>query len=249
MMGKKIIACLDIKDGRIVKGVNFEGLRDAGDPVQAAAKYSNQGADELVVLDITATGEGRKTSLENLKKIAQAIDIPLCFGGGINKLGDFEPLFAAGADKLSIGSAAVKNPELISQAAKEFGSEKIVCAIDAKSRGQSWQVFIGGGKEATGLDAIEWAVQAANLGAGEILLTGMDSDGCKEGYDLELTRAVAKKVSVPVIASGGAGKMEDFYKALTYGKAQGALAASLFHFDQIRIADLKEYLRKRGIKF
>ncbi len=248
MSVKKIIPCLDLKDGRIVKGINFVNLRDAGDPVEAALKYAAQGADELVLLDITATSEGRGATLDTIKSVAAAIDIPLSFGGGIGSLEDYEAAFAAGADKVSVNSAAVKNPLLISEAAARFGSEKIVCAIDAKRVGESWRVFVAGGQVDTGLDALVWAKRLADLGAGEILLTSMDRDGSKEGYDLELTRAVTEAGGIPVTASGGAGKMEDFYDALTYGKADAALAASLFHFGQVQIPRLKDFLIEKGLE-
>ncbi len=248
MYAKRIIPCLDVNDGRVVKGTEFVNLRDAGDPVQAAIEYDKQGADELVFLDITASAQGRGTIIEIVNQVANHIFIPFTVGGGIRTVEDFTALLRAGADKVSVNSAALKNPELIREAAYKFGSQCVVCAIDAKRRpGGGWTVYLNGGRVDTGRDAIEWALQAAELGAGEILLTSMDCDGVKEGYDLELTRAISERVNIPVIASGGAGKLEHFYDAFTQGKADAVLAASLFHFGEITIPQLKKYLAGRGI--
>ena len=235
MLAKRIIPCLDVDRGRVVKGVRFLNLVDAGDPVEVAKVYEEQGADELVFLDITASAEGRKTTLEVVRRVAEEVFMPFTVGGGISSLEDMRKLLEAGADKISINTSAVKNPELIYEGAKRFGSQCIVVAIDAKRKGDSWEVYIHGGRTPTGLDAIEWAKKAESLGAGEILLTSMDKDGTKSGYDLELTRAIAEAVRIPVIASGGAGNMEHFYEAFTFGKADACLAASLFHFREIEI--------------
>ncbi|MBO5364433.1 MAG: imidazole glycerol phosphate synthase subunit HisF [Clostridia bacterium] len=249
MYAKRIIPCLDIHNGRVVKGVNFVNLRDAGDPVEIAKVYNNAGADELVFLDITATHEARATVLDLARRVAEAVFIPFTIGGGIRTVEDFRLLLKEGADKISINSSAIRNPRLISDAADKFGRQCVVVAIDAKLRedGSGFNVFINGGRIDTGMDALEWAVQADKLGAGEILLTSMDCDGTKAGYDLELTRLISENVSVPVIASGGAGTMEHFKDALTVGKADAALAASLFHFREIEISDLKEYLHKENV--
>jgi cyclase len=248
MYAKRIIPCLDVNDGRVVKGTNFIHLRDAGDPVQAAVEYDRQGADELVFLDITASVQKRGTIVDMVRQVADRIFIPFTVGGGIRTTEDFTVLLRAGADKVSVNSAAVSNPELIRQAAQKFGSQCVVCAIDAKRRERGgWTVYLNGGREDTGLDAVEWAKKAVFLGAGEILLTSMDCDGTKNGYDLELTRTVSEQVGVPVIASGGAGKMEDFYDAFTAGRADAVLAASLFHFGEVSIPELKAYLREKGI--
>ena len=247
MLAKRIIPCLDVDRGRVVKGVRFLNLVDAGDPVEVAKVYEEQGADELVFLDITASAEGRKTTLEVVRRVAEEVFMPFTVGGGISSLEDMRKLLEAGADKISINTSAVKNPELIYEGAKRFGSQCIVVAIDAKRKGDSWEVYIHGGRTPTGLDAIEWAKKAESLGAGEILLTSMDKDGTKSGYDLELTRAIAEAVRIPVIASGGAGNMEHFYEAFTFGKADACLAASLFHFREIEIPALKAYLYSRGI--
>ena len=248
MYAKRIIPCLDVNDGRVVKGTNFIHLRDAGDPVQAAVEYDRQGADELVFLDITASVQKRGTIVDMVRQVADRIFIPFTVGGGIRTTEDFTVLLRAGADKVSVNSAAVLNPELIRQAAQKFGSQCVVCAIDAKRRERGgWTVYLNGGREDTGLDAVEWAKKAVFLGAGEILLTSMDCDGTKNGYDLELTRTVSEQVGVPVIASGGAGKMEHFYDAFTVGKADAVLAASLFHFGEVSIPELKAYLREKGI--
>lgn len=247
MYAKRIIPCLDVKDGRVVKGVSFVDLRDAGDPVACAQAYDRQGADELVLLDITATYEGRSTMLEIVRRVADSIFIPFTVGGGIRELDDFTQLLRAGADKISVNSAAVRNPALIDAAAHRFGSQCVVCAIDAKRRDGGWEVYLNGGRIPTGIDALAWAREAVSRGAGEILLTSMDCDGQKSGYDLELTSVISQNVNVPVIASGGAGKMEHFYDALTRGSADAVLAASLFHFHEIGIMDLKRDLASRGV--
>ena len=248
MYAKRIIPCLDVNNGRVVKGTNFVNLRDAGDPVEAAKAYDAQGADELVFLDITASAQARNIILDMVAQVADSIFIPFTVGGGIRTVDDFNALLRAGADKVSVNSAAIRNPSLIQEAAEKFGSQCVVCAIDAKRRPEGgWTVYLNGGRVDTGLDAVEWAKQAVDLGAGEILLTSMDYDGVKNGYDLELTRAVSDSVNVPVIASGGAGAMEHFYDAFTAGHADAVLAASLFHFGEITIPDLKAYLAGRGI--
>ncbi len=248
MYAKRIIPCLDIKDGRVVKGINFVSLRDAGDPVEVAAAYSDAGADEVVFLDITASNEQRETVKDLAARVAEQLSIPFTVGGGIRTVEDFRAVLLAGADKVSINSSAIDRPALIREAAEKFGSQCVVVAIDAKRReGGGFDVYKHGGRLNTGLDAVEWAKEAVRLGAGEILLTSMDGDGTKAGYDLELTRAVADAVSVPVIASGGAGTMAHFKDALTEGGADAALAASLFHYHEIDIADLKAYLKAEGI--
>ena len=248
MYAKRIIPCLDLKDGRVVKGTNFVNLRDAGDPVEAAAAYDAAGADELVLLDITASAQGRGTVIDIVERVASQVFIPFTVGGGIRTVEDFTTLLRAGANKVSVNSAALKNPELIREAAQKFGSQCVVCAIDARRRPTGgWTVYLNGGRVDTGKDALEWAAEAERLGAGEILLTSMDCDGVKNGYDLELTRAISERAGIPVIASGGAGKLEHFYDAFTEGKADAVLAASLFHFGEIAIPDLKEYLAGRGI--
>ncbi len=248
MHAKRIIPCLDVNNGRVVKGTSFVNLRDAGDPVEAAIAYNQQGADELVLLDITASVENRGTMVEIVREVAKHVFIPFTVGGGIRSVEDFQVLLRAGADKVSVNSAAFQNPELITQAAEKFGSQCVVCAIDAKRRSEGgWTVFLNGGRVDTGKDAVAWAIQAAKLGAGEILLTSMDCDGQKNGYDLELTRAVSRRVKVPVIASGGAGTLEHFYDAFTEGCADAVLAASLFHFGEITVPQLKEYLESKHI--
>ena len=249
MYTKRIIPCLDCRDGRVVKGTNFVNLRDAGDPVEVAAAYDKAGADELVFLDITATSDDRNTTVDLVRKVAEKVFIPFTVGGGIRTVEDFRTLLREGADKISINSAAINTPELISNAADKFGSQCVVVAIDAKRRedGSGWDVYRSGGRINTGLDAVEWAAKVTSLGAGEILLTSMDGDGTKAGYDLELTKAIAESVSIPVIASGGAGTLEHFKEALTEGKADAALAASLFHYKELEIREVKEYLRKEGI--
>jgi cyclase len=248
VLAKRIIPCLDVKDGRVVKGVRFVDLRDAGDPAQAAAAYDAAGADELVFLDITASHERRKILLEVVRRTAEEAFMPLTVGGGVASLEDIRALLLAGADKVSVNTAAVQDPDLIREAAERFGSQCIVLAIDAKARpGWGWEVFVHGGRTPTGLEAVEWARRGAALGAGEILLTSMDRDGTKDGYDLALTAAVAGAVPVPVIASGGAGRAEHLYAALTEGGADAALAASIFHFGELSIPQVKAYLRERGV--
>jgi len=247
MLSKRIIPCLDVDNGRVVKGVKFQNLRDAGNPVEVAKAYEEQGADELVFLDITASAQGRSIMLEIVKEVAETVFMPFTVGGGIRTLEDIRKILNAGADKVSINTAGVKNPQLIYEASKKFGSQCIVVAIDAKRKGNSWEVYIHGGRTPTGIDAIEWAKKVEDLGAGEILLTSMDRDGTKKGYDLDLTRAISENVKIPVIASGGAGKKEHFYEAFTKGKADACLAASLFHFKELTIPELKIYLRNKGI--
>lgn len=247
MYAKRIIPCLDVKKGRVVKGVSFVDLVDAGDPVACAAAYDAAGADELVLLDITATHEGRGTMLDIVSKVAATVFIPFTVGGGIASVDDFTQLLRAGADKISVNSAAVRNPVLIDEAAYKFGSQCVVCAIDAKRNGACWEVYLNGGRVPTGIDAVKWAAEAEKRGAGEILLTSMDCDGQKNGYDIELTKAVSECVGIPVIASGGAGKREHFYDAFTDGKADAVLAASLFHFNELPIPELKAYLHSAGI--
>ena len=249
MFTKRIIPCLDVNDGRVVKGVNFVNLRDAGDPVEVAAAYDKAGADEVVFLDITASSDHRATVVDMVRKVAEKVFIPFTVGGGIRTVEDFKVLLREGADKISINSSAINTPELIGNAADKFGSQCVVVAIDARRRedGSGWNVYKNGGRIDTGLDAVEWAMKANRLGAGEILLTSMDCDGTKAGYDIELTRQIADNVSIPVIASGGAGTKEHFYEALTEGHADAALAASLFHYKELEIMDLKNYLADRGV--
>lgn len=249
MLTKRIIPCLDVKEGRVVKGTNFVGLRDAGDPVERAAAYDAEGADELVFLDITATFEERKAMLDVIRKTAGQVFMPLTVGGGISSVEDIRNALLAGADKTSLNSAAVKNPQLIADGARMFGSQCIVLAIDARRVDENkWEVYVAGGRKPTGIDAVEWAKQGVALGAGEILLTSMDADGTKNGYDIPLTKAISSVVNVPVIASGGAGKLEDFYEVLTEGGADAVLAASVFHYKTFTIKEVKEYLRSRGIE-
>lgn len=248
MHTKRIIPCLDVKDGRVVKGVNFVNLTDAGDPVEIAAAYDKAGADEVVFLDITASSDNRATVADMVRRVAEKVFIPFTVGGGIRTVDDFKLLLREGADKISVNSAAVMNPRLIADAADKFGSQCVVVAIDAKRQPDGhFSVYKNGGRVDCGIDAVEWAMQAEKLGAGEILLTSMDADGTKAGYDIALTSAIAKEVKIPVIASGGAGKREDFYEALTAGGAEAALAASLFHFKELEIREVKEYLRSRGV--
>lgn len=249
MFTKRIIPCLDVNNGRVVKGINFVNLRDAGDPVEVAAAYDKAGADEVVFLDITATSDARETVVDMVRKVAEKVFIPFTVGGGIRTVEDFKVLLREGADKISINSSAINNPRLISDAADKFGSQCVVVAIDAGKRadGSGWNIYKNGGRIDVGMDAVEWAIQADRLGAGEILLTSMDCDGTKVGYDIELTRQIAENVSIPVIASGGAGTKEHFYEALTDGKADAALAASLFHYKELEIMDLKNYLADKGI--
>ena len=249
MHTKRIIPCLDVHGGRVVKGVNFVNLRDAGDPVQIAEAYDRAGADELVFLDITASSDARKTVVDMVRRVAEKVFIPFTVGGGIRTVEDFRAILREGADKISVNSAAINNPRLICDAAEKFGSQCVVVAIDAKRRndGSGWNVYQNGGRIGTGLDVLEWAQEVWRLGAGEILLTSMDCDGTKAGYDIELTRAVSELVSIPVIASGGAGTLEHFREALTEGGADAALAASLFHYKELEIMQVKEYLRQKGV--
>jgi imidazole glycerol-phosphate synthase subunit HisF len=247
MLAKRIIPCLDIKDGRVVKGVNFINLRDAGDPVEQARLYDEQGADELVFLDISATHEGRKTTLDLVGRVADTVFMPLTVGGGIRTVEEMHALLLAGADKVSVNSAAVRQPELLSEGAARFGAQCVVLAIDARRSDTRWEVYVNGGRVPTGLDAVEWAVRGVALGAGEILLTSMDADGTLAGFDLELTRTIAEAVSVPVIASGGAGTVSHFAQVLTQGKADAALAASLFHDGKLKVAEVKRELQKQNI--
>lgn len=249
MHTKRIIPCLDVKNGRVVKGINFVDLKDAGDPVAVGAAYDKAGADELVFLDITASSDSRNIVIDMVRKVAETIFIPFTVGGGIRTVDDFKAILREGADKISVNSAAIDNPYLISEAADKFGSQCVVVAIDARRRedGSGWNIFKNGGRIDMGIDAVEWAMKADKLGAGEILLTSMDCDGTKAGYDIELTRIISENVSVPVIASGGAGTKDHFYDALTVGKADAALAASLFHYKELEIMDLKQHLRDRGL--
>lgn len=247
MYAKRIIPCLDVKNGRVVKGMSFVNLVDAGNPVEAAIQYDREGADELVLLDITATSDGRDTMVDIVEKVANSIFIPFTVGGGIRSVDDFNTMLRAGADKVSVNSAAVKRPELINEASYKFGAQCVVVAIDAKRNGDSWEVYTAGGRIPMGIDAVEWAVEAERRGAGELLVTSMDEDGQKQGYDLGLTKAISERVNIPVIASGGAGAYEHFYDAFTLGKADAVLAASLFHFGEIPIPKLKEYLKGRDI--
>lgn len=249
MITKRIIPCLDVNNGRVVKGVNFVNLIDAGDPVEIAAAYDKAGADEVVFLDITASSDNRATKVDLVRRVAEKVFIPFTVGGGIRTVDDFRAILREGADKVAVNSAAIMNPALISEAADKFGSQCVVVAIDAKRRadGSGWNIYKNGGRVDMGIDAVEWAVRANELGAGEILLTSMDCDGTKNGYDVELTRTVSDDVSIPVIASGGAGKLEHFYDAFAEGKADAVLAASLFHFKELEIREVKAYLRDRGI--
>ena len=248
MFTKRIIPCLDVNNGRVVKGVNFVNLRDAGDPVEIAAAYDKAGADEVVFLDITASSDGRNTVVDMVRRVAEQVFIPFTVGGGIRTVDDFKMLLREGADKIAVNSAAIMRPELISEAAEKFGSQCVVVAIDAKRRDDGgWNIYKNGGRVDMGIDAVEWAAQAERRGAGEILLTSMDCDGTKAGFDIELTKAVSSTVKIPVIASGGAGEMSHFYDALTEGGAEAALAASLFHYKEMEIADLKAYLADRGV--
>ena len=249
MHTKRIIPCLDVNNGRVVKGTNFVNLRDAGDPIEVAKIYDAAGADELVFLDITASSDAREIKADMVRRVAENVFIPFTVGGGVRTVEDFKMILREGADKVAVNSAAIMNPALISEAADKFGSQCVVVAIDAKRRedGSGWNIFKNGGRVDMGIDAVEWAVKAEQSGAGEILLTSMDCDGTKAGYDLALTKAVAESVGIPVIASGGAGTMEHFCEALTEGKAEAALAASLFHFRELEIRDVKQYLRDRGV--
>lgn len=248
MLAKRIIPCLDVRDGKVVKGVNFVGIREVGDPVECAMEYDRQGADEICFLDITATHEGRSTMIDVVRKTAEHVFVPLTVGGGIRSVEDFREILRAGADKVSVNSAAVKNPALISQAAEIFGSQCVVVAIDAKRDGQgNFHVVVHGGRKDTGLDAVEWAKKCQELGAGEILLTSMDTDGCKEGFDLELTRAVCDAVTIPVIASGGCGRLEHFSQVFEETGSDAALAASLFHFRELTVEEVKNHLAENNI--
>lgn len=249
MHTKRVIPCLDVNNGRVVKGVNFVNLRDAGDPVSVGQAYGEAGADELVFLDITASSDARDIKLDMVRKVAETVFIPFTVGGGIRTVDDFKQILREGADKIAVNTAAIMNPDLISEAADKFGSQCVVVAIDAKRRpdGSGWNIYKNGGRVDMGIDAVEWAIKACRLGAGEILLTSMDCDGTKDGYDNLLTRTVSENVSVPVIASGGAGKLEHFYDAIVEGKAEAVLAASLFHYKELEIREVKEYLRGRGI--
>lgn len=249
MYAKRIIPCLDVKDGRVVKGINFVGLRDAGDPVELASRYDKERCDELVFLDITASSDNRETIVDVARNCASQVFIPFTVGGGIRTADDMRKMLKAGADKTSVNSAAVKDPDIIRQGAEKFGSQCVVLAIDARKTGEDkWEVFVNGGRTPTGIDCIEWAKKGVALGAGEILLTSMDADGTKDGYDIPLTRAVSEAVNVPVIASGGAGKLEHFYDVLTLGKADAVLAASVFHYGQFTVRQVKEYLKSRGVE-
>ena len=248
MYTKRIIPCLDVKDGRVVKGTNFVSLRDAGDPVELAARYDEERADELIFLDITASSDNRDTIVQVARDCASKVFIPFTIGGGIRMADDMQKMLKAGADKVSLNTAAVKNPEIICQGAEKFGSQCMVLAVDAKRTGESWEVYVNGGRTPTGLDCIAWVKKAVGLGAGEILLTSMDADGTKDGYDIALTRAVSEAVGVPVVASGGAGKLAHFYDVLTEGKADAVLAASVFHYGTFTIREVKEYLKSRGVE-
>ena len=250
MLTKRIVPCLDVNMGRVVKGVNFVNLKDVGDPVEIAEFYNKEGADELVFLDITATHEGRKTMIDVVKRTAEKVFIPLTVGGGISDIEDFKNILRAGADKVSINSSAIRNPELIKRASDRFGSQCVVVAIDARMREDKsgWNVFISGGRIDTGLDAVEWAKKAESLGAGEILLTSMNADGTKAGYDIKLTKAIIEAVNIPVIASGGCGTLEHFYEAFTQSGADAVLAASLFHYRELSIGQVKDYLKEKGVE-
>lgn len=250
MLTKRVIPCMDVKDGRVVKGVNFVNLRDAGDPIELAQRYDEQRADEVVFLDITATHEGRSTTIEMASRASEELHLPYFVGGGFRSVADIREMIAAGADKVSVNSAAVKDPSLITEAARAFGTQAILCAIDAKQvpgNPNKWEVYVAGGRTNTGLDAVEWAREAARRGAGEILLTSMDRDGSKDGFDIALTRAVARAVNIPVIASGGVGKLEHFAEGIIEGEADAVLAASVFHFGELTIREVKEYLRSQGV--
>ena len=248
MLARRIIPCLDINKGRVVKGVNFVDLRDAGDPVKNAKFYENEGADELIFLDITASVERRSTTINLVKRISEVVFMPFTVGGGVSSVADIRKLLLAGAEKVSLNTAAVKNPQILKEASKVFGSQCVVVAIDAKAKGRGWEVYINGGRTPTGLDAQEWAKKAQKLGAGEILLTSMDCDGTKDGFDIKLTKAISEAVKIPVIASGGAGKLKDFLDVFKKTKATAGLAASIFHYREIRIKKIKDYLSKKGIK-
>jgi cyclase len=248
MLAKRIIPCLDVDNGRVVKGIRFVSLTDAGDPVEQAKRYDTEGADELTFLDITASSDKRDIVADLVRRVADEVFIPFTVGGGLRSVEDIRAVLRAGADKITLNTAAVETPRLIGDCAETFGSQCIVVAIDARRRSDGWEVFTHGGRRAVGMDAIEWAIRAQNLGAGEILLTSMDCDGTRDGYDVELTRAVSSAVRIPVIASGGAGKLEHFYEAFAEGGASAVLAASLFHFGELSIVDVKSYLRERGVE-
>lgn len=250
MVSKRVIPCMDVKDGRVVKGINFVNLRDAGDPIELAQRYDEQKADEVVFLDITATTEGRKTTIDMASRASEELHLPYCVGGGFRTVDDIRAMIAAGADKVSINSAAVADPSILTKAAASFGTQAIVCAIDAKQvkgNPNKWEVYVSGGTKATGIDAVDWAVEAAKRGAGEILLTSMDRDGSKDGFDCALTRAVARAVEIPVIASGGVGNIEHFAEGILEGEADAVLAASVFHFGELTVREVKEYMRDQGI--
>ncbi len=250
MLTKRVIPCMDVKDGRVVKGVNFVNLRDAGDPIELAQRYDEQKADEVIFLDITATSDDRATTIELASRASEELHLPYCVGGGFRTVADMRRMIAAGADKVSVNSAAIANPELLTLAAAAFGTQAVVCAIDAKSvagNPNKWEVYVAGGRKATGLDAVEWAVEAARRGAGEILLTSMDRDGSRDGFDCALTRAVARAVDIPVIASGGVGAIEHFAEGIIEGEADAVLAASVFHFGELTVRQVKEYMRAQGI--
>jgi len=248
VLAKRIIPCLDVKEGKVVKGIKFLNLQDVGDPPQMASEYEKQGADEIVFLDISASAEGRKTMLHVVERTAQSLFVPLTVGGGIRSREDMRTALNAGADKVSVNTTAVQHPHVISECAKDFGSQCVVVAIDAKRDGESWKVYTHGGRKPTDLDAVKWAAKAQELGAGEILLTSMDADGTKDGYDIELTSAVAEAVTIPVIASGGCGNTQHIYEVLTKTKAEAALAASIFHYGQLSVADVKDELREKGVR-
>jgi len=247
MLAVRIIPCLDVKDGRVVKGINFVNLRDAGDPAENAEIYEKELADELCLLDITASYEGRKTMIRVVERTSERISMPLLVGGGIRTIDDIRDLLLAGADRVSINTAAVENPSFVNKASEKFGSQCILVAIDAKRKGNSWEVYTYGGRKPAGVDAVKWAIEVEKRGAGEILLTSMDRDGTRDGYDIELTRRISESVRIPVIASGGAGKMEHFYEGFVFGKAQACLAASVFHFREFSIVEVKKYLKEKGI--
>lgn len=248
MLTRRIIPCLDVRNGRVVKGKQFKDIVDVDSPDALGKYYSDCGADELVFYDITASNEERKTSLEFVSKVAENINIPFCVGGGVNSIDDFTDILRRGADKVSINSSAVKNPDLIKEASLKFGAQCVVLSIDAKKNGDSWNVYIKGGRENTGLDAVKWAIKGVELGAGEIVVNSIDEDGMKNGYDIDLLKQISSLVNVPVIASGGAGVMDDFYNAIKYANVDGVLAASVFHFGEIKIDDLKKYLREKGVE-
>lgn len=250
MLTKRVIPCMDVKDGRVVKGVNFVNLRDAGDPIELAQRYDEQKADEVIFLDITATSDDRATTIDLASRASEQLHLPYCVGGGFRTVADMRKMIAAGADKVSVNSAAIKNPELLTLAAAAFGTQAVICAIDAKAvagNPNKWEVYVAGGRKATGIDAVEWAVEAARRGAGEILLTSMDRDGSRDGFDCHLTRTIARAVDIPVIASGGVGNIEHFAQGILEGEADAVLAASVFHFGELTVREVKEYMRAQGI--